>query len=171
MILNKSFIIKIMEKQNKINKKSNDILNAEKNVPKSLHKWIWEGLGLDLGGLWRAPGRLLATFGCLLGALCPFKMTLVQSINPKLPPRRLRDRFWVDLGRIWEGFGRDLGWIYTIFHTLEADSAHLWSNTALLGQILYLDPRAGSRSVSINKFSIFLICSKRAENDPNKEVW
>ena len=42
------------------------ILNVKKEAPKLLKDWIWEGLGLHLGGSWDGLGVLLATFGRFL---------------------------------------------------------------------------------------------------------
>ena len=72
-----------------------------------LKKWIWVGLGLHLGGGWDALGRLLATFGRLLNvkifarSKSSFFLAWVQD--------GLQEGFWIDLGSILEGFGKDLG--------------------------------------------------------------
>ena len=76
---------------------------------KSRQNWIWEGLGLHLGGVWDALGRLLGAPGPLLVAFWAFKIEFFSSIAPRWSPRGLLDRFGVDLGRFWEGFGRVLG--------------------------------------------------------------
>ena len=38
------------------------ILGREQKATKCIKEWIWEGLGLHLGGGWRGLGRLLGTF-------------------------------------------------------------------------------------------------------------
>ena len=75
---------------------------------KSPKNWIWEGLGLQLGGVW-------ALFWALLGAFGPFfwcsKFNFFQawvSMGPRWAPRGLWYRFWVDFGRIWGGIWKDL---------------------------------------------------------------
>ena len=54
---------KITENQQNINKKSGQIFTGEKKATKYLKEWIWEGLGLHLGGGWHGLGRLLDAFG------------------------------------------------------------------------------------------------------------
>ena len=55
------------EKTNaKIAAKSMQILNVKKKARKHAKKWIWEGLGLNLGRVWDALGRLLAALRRLL---------------------------------------------------------------------------------------------------------
>ena len=39
------------------------ILSSKKKATKCLKTWIWEGLGLYLGGVWGGLVRLLVTFG------------------------------------------------------------------------------------------------------------
>ena len=62
-----------------------------------------------MGGVGEALGRLLGTLGRLLAVLGAFKIQLLQTIGSRWAPRDLLDRFWVDLGRAWGGFGRGLG--------------------------------------------------------------
>ena len=58
--------VKINEKTRKNQCKINANLEREKNTSKHAKTWIWEGLGLNLGGVWDALGRLLAALGRLL---------------------------------------------------------------------------------------------------------
>ena len=48
------------------------ILNPKKNNHKYPKNWIWEGLGLYLGGGWDGLGRLFGTFGRFLIVLGVF---------------------------------------------------------------------------------------------------
>ena len=66
-------------------------------------------IGLHLGRGWDAPGRLLVALGRFLSISGAFKIELVQNINPKLAPRRLLDRFWVNIAKDLGGFREDLG--------------------------------------------------------------
>ena len=67
-----------------------------------LKNQVSEGLGLHLGRVWAALGRLL-------GALArPFRTDFFESIGPRWASRSLLDQFWVDFGRVWNGFGMDL---------------------------------------------------------------
>ena len=43
-----------------------------KTIPKYPKKWIWEGLGLHLGGVWDGLGRPLGTFERFLVAFLIF---------------------------------------------------------------------------------------------------
>ena len=92
------------------------IWSGKKKVPKWLKMWIWEGLGLHLGGLWRVLECLLGALGRLLAVLGAFKIEPFSSMGPRWAPRGLLDRFWEGLGRvlggfreILEGFGETLG--------------------------------------------------------------
>ena len=50
--------------------------NGKIKAKKSLKNWIWEGLGLHLGGFWEGPGRLLGALGRFLAVLLAFKNQL-----------------------------------------------------------------------------------------------
>ena len=50
------------------------ILSGKKRIPKWLQKWIWEGLGLHLGGVWDTLGSLLGTFGPILVVFWKFQI-------------------------------------------------------------------------------------------------
>ena len=58
-----------------------------------------------MGGVGEALGRFLDTLGHLLAAFWLFKNNFVSSMGPILAPRSLSNAFWVDLGRVWGGFG------------------------------------------------------------------
>ena len=59
-----------------IGEKSMQILNVKKKAPKWLQNWIWEGLGLRLGGIWDSLGGLLGTFGRFFAQAAPNQATL-----------------------------------------------------------------------------------------------
>ena len=59
------------------------ILNRKIKTKKMLKKWIWDGLGLHLGGVWDALGRLLGALGCLLAIFLVFKIELLVNNGPK----------------------------------------------------------------------------------------
>ena len=100
-----------MKKHEKINAKSMQILNLEKNHPKHAKKWIWEGLGLNLGGVWDALGRLLAALGRLLlifvDVLNDVFFKHGSKMDSKTPFGSILGGSWKDLGRIWGGFGKE----------------------------------------------------------------
>jgi len=48
------------------------ILDVKKKAPKWLQNWIWEGLGLRLGGIWDGLGGLLGIFGRFLAVFLVF---------------------------------------------------------------------------------------------------
>ena len=75
---------------------------------KHAKKWIWEGLGLNLAGVWGALGRLLATFGRIVLAFWAFKAISFKA----LVQDELQKAFWIDFGRIWNGFGEDFDRIW-----------------------------------------------------------
>ena len=52
------------------------IWSGKIKAKKSLKNWIWEGLGLHLGGFWEGPGRLLGALGRFLAVLLAFKNQL-----------------------------------------------------------------------------------------------
>ena len=76
---------------------------------KSVKNWIWKGLGLHLGGVWGALGRLLGALGGFLGGFWAFKIEFFFSIGPRWAPRGNLERFLIDFGRLWGGFGEALG--------------------------------------------------------------
>ena len=65
------------ESQQNISEKSGQIFNGEKKATKCPKEWIWDGLGLHLGGGWGALGRLLVALGSFLAVLEPFKIELL----------------------------------------------------------------------------------------------
>ena len=79
------------------------------NTKRSHKDRIWEGLGLHLGRVWDALGRLLVALVRLLAVFWAFKIKLFLSIGPRLAPKGLLDRFRVDLERVWEGDGGIFG--------------------------------------------------------------
>ena len=80
------------------------IWSGKNNAPKLLKNLIWEGLGLNLGGVWVALGRLLSTFGCTWVGFWAFKIVSFSSIGPRWAPRGLWHRFWIDFGRVLKRF-------------------------------------------------------------------
>ena len=84
------------------------IFDGKKKATKWFKKWIWEGLGPHLGGVWGGLGPLLDALGRLFAVFWAFKVELFSSMGPRWAPRGLLDRFWVDLGRDLEGFWEDL---------------------------------------------------------------
>ena len=79
-------------------------LRKKIKAKKLLQNWIWDGLGLNLGGLWDDLGRLLAPFGRLWVVTWPFRIEFFRSIGRRLSSRGLWNRFGIDFGRIWGGF-------------------------------------------------------------------
>ena len=73
-----------------------------------LKKWIWDGLGLHLGGGWDALGRLLDTLGRLWAIFWAFNIELCTA----LVQDGLQEGFWIDFGSILEGICEDLGRIW-----------------------------------------------------------
>ena len=82
---------------------------------KSHKNSIWEALGLHLGGVWEALGRLLEALGRLLGAIFRIFSLIFGYLNSScvffwdfLPQDGLKSGFWEGLGevwgRIWAGF-------------------------------------------------------------------
>ena len=87
-----------------------------KPTGEKLHKnWIWEGLGLYLGGVWEALGHLLAALGRSKGAI--FRMCF-RFFCASQPILRFFCDFWsqdgakTGFGRVLEGFGKGLGRIW-----------------------------------------------------------
>ena len=78
------------------------ICRGKMKAKKSLKNWIWEGLGLHLGGLWEGLGPLLGALGRFLAVLWAFKNQLFLQA---LVQDRLQEAFWIDFGH----FGRVLG--------------------------------------------------------------
>ena len=76
-------------------------LRRKIKAKKIASKWIWDGLGLNLGRLWDGLGRLLGSFWCFSVVSWPFKIEFLGSIGPRWP--------WIDLGSILEGFGQGFG--------------------------------------------------------------
>ena len=60
---------------------------------KSPKNRIWEGLGLCLGGVWDALGRLLAAPERFLATFLTFKIDMFYDIAPRGAPRSLFSRF------------------------------------------------------------------------------
>ena len=104
---------------------------------------------MDLGGSWAPFGRSLgrsgapfgrswASLGCFGGVLSRAFLKHGPKMGSKRPSGSIWGRFWRVLGGFGEDLGRNLG--------------RVWKHLALLGQILYLDPRADPRSVTIHIF-------------------
>ena len=90
---------------------------------KSIKNWIWEGLGLHLGGVWDGLGRLLDTFGRFLAVFWVFQIILFSNMGqhgPKMSSKRplasIFARFWKGLGRILGGFGKVLEHFLKLFY-------------------------------------------------------
>ena len=52
------------------------ICRGKMKAKKSLKNWIWEGLGLHLGGLWERLRRILGALGPFLAVSWAFKSQL-----------------------------------------------------------------------------------------------
>ena len=109
---------------------------------KSLKNWIWEGLGLHLGGLWEGLGPLLGALGRFLAVLWAFKNQLFFKHWSKIGSKRpsgsilaILEGFWEGFEGVREGFGR----IWKL----------LGKELEGLGQSLYLDPRADTLCVTM----------------------
>ena len=74
----------------------------KKIIPKTLEKWIRDGLGLYLGGVWDDLGPLEGALWALLG--CSW-----ASFGRSWGQDELQEAFWMDFGLLWEGFGTVLG--------------------------------------------------------------
>ena len=81
-------------------------MESAKKSQKSLKHPILEGLGLHLGRVWAGLGPLLGILGRLLAVLGASESELFYIIGPRWSPRGLPNGFWVDLARVWGGFGR-----------------------------------------------------------------
>ena len=91
-------------------------LRKKIKAKKLLQNWIWDGLGLNLGGLWDDLGRLLAPFGRLWVVTWPFRIEFLEALVQDCPQEAfgidlgsILDGFWKDFDRVWEGFGESLG--------------------------------------------------------------
>ena len=81
------------------------ILDVKNKAPKWLQNWIWEGLGLRLGGIWDGLGGLLGTFGGFLAVFwCSESAFFHASVQDGV-----QEAFWSDFGGFWEGLGWILG--------------------------------------------------------------
>ena len=69
--------IRASKNQAKIHQKSMQISYGKIRSKKMLKKWIWDGLGLYLGGGWRALGRLFVPLGRFLAISGSFKNELL----------------------------------------------------------------------------------------------
>ena len=76
-----------------------------KQAPKLLKNLNWKGLGLHLGRVWEALGRLGATLGRILTVCWTSKSYLFKT----LVQHGLQEAFWIDFGKGWGGFGYVLG--------------------------------------------------------------
>ena len=100
----------------KIYKKTIENWNERMKGRISLKNWIWQGLGLHLGGVWDALGRLLgaswrsgASLGRLLIVFSGVGNPAFHKHWPNMASKRPFEPIW---GRVWEaleGFGVLLG--------------------------------------------------------------
>ena len=74
------------------------------NATKCLKKWIWDGLGLHLRGVWDRLGRLLDALRRLLAGFGVFWACSKWDFCKALVQDRLQEATWIDLGSILEGF-------------------------------------------------------------------
>ena len=65
------------------------IWNKKIKATSSPKNWIWEGLGLHLGGVWDGLGPLWGALGRLLGFFWTLKIELFKGMGPRWPPRAL----------------------------------------------------------------------------------
>ena len=81
------------------------IWNRRIQAKNSLKNRIWEGRGLPLGKVWDGLGRLLGALGRLLAVFRALKIELFKA----LVQDGLQDAFWINFGKVLEGFGKGLG--------------------------------------------------------------
>ena len=84
---------KIAKNQQKIDEKSMQNWNWKKTSKKCFKNWIRKGLGLHLGGVWDALGRLLVAPERFLVTFLTFKIDMFYDIAPREPPSSLFSRF------------------------------------------------------------------------------
>ena len=107
------------------------ILNVKKKASKHEKTWIWEGLGLNLGGVWDALGRLLAARGRSVGP----KKNIIYIGSPLGVPKsdiwrlpgRILGRFG-DLGKIWALLFRVFGWWQAVKKWCFVEAKRLFSH-------------------------------------------
>ena len=109
---------------------SMQIRSWKKSVQKSNKNQFWEGLGLDLGGVWGRLGPPLGAFDRLLAVFWAFKIELLSSIGSKWAPKGLLDGFGVALGGFWGGFGKVWGEILEDFGPFEHIVGRFWTCSA-----------------------------------------
>ena len=85
------------------------------NATKCLKKWIWEGLGLHLGGVWDSLGRLLDALRRLLAGFGVFWACSKWDFCKALVQDRLQEATWIDLG---VDFGRVFGGVSERFRPI-----------------------------------------------------
>ena len=71
-------------------------LKRKIKAKKIASKWIWDGLGLNLGRLWDGLGRLLVSFGHLLVVSWLFKSNFLEALFQD----GTQEASWNDLGSI-----------------------------------------------------------------------
>ena len=79
--------------------------SREIEAKKSPKNWIWEGLGLHLGGVWERLWRLLGALGPFLAVFGRSKASFFKALIQD----RLQEAFWIEFGLILgflAGFGR-----------------------------------------------------------------
>ena len=87
-----------------------------------------------------------------------------SSMGPRWTPRRLLDRFWEGLGRIWGGFGEGFGQHFGGFGCFCVGCGQLLDAFGKMwpccGKAYKLDPRADPRSVTIIQTLVVTILGK-----------
>ena len=112
-----------MKKHEKIDAKSMQILNVKKKASEHGKTWIWEGLGLNLGGVWDALGRLLVALGRFLLIFLTSQMMFFSTMGPgdfrkrpgefrKRPGFEGFGRFGVGFGHILDPFGKNVALLW-----------------------------------------------------------
>ena len=86
-------------------------LRRKIKAKKIASKWIWDGLGLNLGRLWDGLGRLLGSFGCFLVVSWRSKSNFLKALVQDGP----QEASGIDLGLILEGFGQGFGRVWEGF--------------------------------------------------------
>ena len=82
------------------------ISDGKNQARKSLQNWIWEGLGLHLGGVWDGLGLFWRPLGGFLVVFLVFLIGLFSSIGLRWGPKGLLRRFGMDFGGFGGGFGQ-----------------------------------------------------------------
>ena len=107
-----------------LNHTSKDKNETKRTSSRKIAPWgsIWEGSG----SLWGAFWALLAASWALWGVSWPFFGRSKSSFFQALAQNGLQKSFWMDLGSLWEGFGRVWGEILEDFGPFEHIVGRFW---------------------------------------------